>query len=55
MSGIITKDLPLEKCCCHSSTFILGNKDMHKSLDEIEFDLFQPLTTELAALEGLNT
>ena len=38
-------DLQWEKCCEHSSTFILnwivfifaGNKDNHKSLDEFEF------------------
>ena len=44
-SGIITIDFNGRKCCCHSSTFIfdliffilIGNKDMHKSLDEFEF------------------
>ena len=44
VSGIITIDLHLEQCYDHSSTFIfdlifilVGNKDMHKSLDEFEF------------------
>ena len=41
----IAIDLQREKCCEHSSAFIFdliffvpaGNKDMHKSLDEFEF------------------
>ena len=45
MSVKIPIDLQSEKCCDHSSVFIFdwnffvlaGNEDMHKSLDEFEF------------------